>query len=113
MAGALGWATSLAEARVASAAVTAAFVWGIAWLAAVGEEEAFPMAVALIVAALIAGVANVSILVIGIVFNFITCTSPEVGERLGKRLSSLSTFLILTAIAGLGLALGWVWQRFF
>lgn len=111
LAGTLGWAAS--EARVVSSAVTGAFIWSIAWIVAVAEEEAFLMAVALVIMAVIAGVINLAVLVIGVIFSFMTCTSPEVGERLGHFCSSTATFLILATIAGFGMGLGWIWQRVF
>lgn len=113
VAGALGWAVSFVGAKASAVTATVALIWGAAWMMAhiteAHEEEASQwMMAALVLIAIIAGATNSVLVVCGIVFTFIACTSPALGEQFGQPIGSLSTFLTLLSSACIGLISGWL-----
>jgi hypothetical protein len=114
LAGGLGWAVSLIGFKGSGAMTLVVMIWGAAWVVARSEEEeAWMLMAVLVVLGLIAGATNSAILAAGILFTFVVCTSPAIGEQFGSQLSARSTFSLLVSAAGWGIALGWAIRRIF
>lgn len=113
LAGALGWAVSLSGAAGGAATTIVALIWGVAWLMTqssqlASEEAPVLLMMVLIVIAIVAGATNSALLGAGIVFTFVACTSPTIGEQLGETTSPASAFSLLLTTAVLGFVLGWL-----
>lgn len=114
LAGGLGWAVSLIGLNGSGAMTLVVLIWGAAWVVARSEEdEAWMLMAVLVLVGLIAGATNSAILTAGILFTFVVCTSPAIGELLGVELSARSTFSLLVSAAACGIALGWAIRRIF
>lgn len=113
VAGALGWAVSLAGTTGSAATTIVALIWGVAWLVTqatqiASEEAPVLLMIALILIAIVAGATNSALLGAGIVFTFVACTSPAIGEQLGETTRPGSAFSLLLTTAAFGFALGWL-----
>lgn len=111
LAGMLLWAISLSEVKVAAASVVGALVWGMVWLTAVADEDAFPMAIMLVVLTLVAWAIKSAVFIVGVIATFICCTSPTLGDHLRGSFGAPYTFFVLVMVGELGLGLGWLLER--